>query len=394
MPRPIYATVSRSALAHNLATVRQHLARVPAVAAGAAGGGAGAAAGAAAGASTGAGASTLAPPRIWAVIKANAYGHGIERAMAGFSNADGLAMLDLAEAVRCREAGWVGPILLLEGVFEPADLDIVGRYHLTIAVTTDEHLDMIEHARFARPVDVFLKLNSGMNRLGFVPSAYRAAFQRLSDFAQRGKIGTVGHMTHFSTADGPAGIANQLAVFRDVTSGLRGPVSLCNSAASLRFPEVAADWVRPGIALYGSTPFDDRSAESYGLKPAMALRSTLIGTQDVPAGGSVGYGAAFRATTAMRIGVVACGYADGYPRHAGTGTPVVVGGVRTRLVGRVSMDMLAVDLTPVPGARVGTPVTLWGADGLSVDEVAQAAGTIGYELLCAVAPRVAIRSEA
>lgn len=365
MPRPIYATVSRSALAHNLATVRQHLAAAPGA----------------------------ASARVWAVIKANAYGHGIERAMAGFSRADGLAMLDLAEAVRCREAGWVGPILLLEGVFEPADLDVVSRYHLTIAVVVDETLAMLEHARIARPIDVFLKLNSGMNRLGFTPAAYADAYRRLATFAQHGKIGTIGHMTHFSTADGPEGIAEQRDVFRTVTAGLRGPISLCNSAASLRFPEVAGDWVRPGIALYGSTPFDDASAESFGLRPAMALHSALIGTQDVAEGGAVGYGGTFRAPSAMRVGVVACGYADGYPRHAGTGTPILVNGIRTRLVGRVSMDMLAVDLTPIPDAHVGTPVTLWGDGGLSVDEVAHAAGTIGYELLCAVAPRVAIRSE-
>ena len=370
MPRPISASISRSALAHNLEVVRDRLAaaRPPG--------------------------SSGVPTRLWAVIKANAYGHGIERAVAGFSRADGLAMLDLAEAARCRDAGWVGPILLLEGLFESADLEFASRYHLTMAVHDEDQLRMLESGRVARPVDVFLKLNSGMNRLGFAPERYHAAFERLQTLSKQGSVATIGHMTHFATADSEPGIAEQLAVFRATTAGLPGPVSLCNSAASLRYPEVGGDWARPGVALYGASPFDDESAESFGLHPAMSLRSALIGVQNVAAGATVGYGAAFRAETGMRVGVVACGYADGYPRHAGTGTPIVVDGVRTRVLGRISMDMLAVDLTPVPQAGVGTSVTLWGADGLSVDEVARAAGTIGYELMCAVAQRVTMRSEA
>jgi alanine racemase len=175
-----------------------------------------------------------------------------------------------------------------------------------------------------------------------------------------------------------------------------GAISVCNSAAALRFAEIAvgsetqAHWVRPGICLYGASPFADAEAASFGLKPAMSLRSEIIAVQELKAGDSVGYGAIFRADRSMRIGIVACGYADGYPRHAATGTPVVVAGIRTQLLGRVSMDMLIVDLGPVPAAGVGAPVSLWGEDGPSVDEVAQAAGTIGYELLCALAPRVPV----
>ncbi|GAA4335842.1 alanine racemase [Pigmentiphaga soli] len=332
--------------------------------------------------------------RVWAVVKANAYGHGIERAAAGFAGADGLAMLDLAEAARCRDAGWAGPIMLLEGLFEPADLAVARQLGLTVTVHCDDQLRMLETAPAGPPLDVFLKLNSGMNRLGFPAARYAGAYARAQALRQAGAIGTLGHMTHFATADMPAGLGDQWRVFERATAGLPGPRSVCNSAASLRFPEVAGDWARPGIALYGASPFDGESAAALGLRPAMALRSRLIDVQSLGEGDAVGYGARFRAPSPMRIGVVACGYADGYPRHAPSGTPVVVDGVRTRVLGCVSMDMLAVDLTPVPQAGIGAPVTLWGADGLSVDEVAQAAGTIGYELLCALAPRVPVRTEA
>lgn len=371
MPRPIQAFISQSALAHNLDVVRRTLDH----AAQAAGGSA---------------------PSIWAVIKANAYGHGIEAAVAGFSAAQGLAMLDLSEAVRCREAGWGGPILLLEGFFEPADLDIVDRYHLAVTVHTREQFDMLARARLSRRIDIMLKLNTGMNRLGFSPAAYASAHARARQLHDQGVLGSIGKMTHFACADGAQGVAEQLQAFNDATQALPGPVSVCNSAATLRYPEIAVardhqpHWVRPGICLYGASPFADVPAGSLGLRPAMSLRSRLIGVQHLAAGAEVGYGAIFRADRPMRVGVVACGYADGYPRHAPTGTPVVVGGVRTRLVGRVSMDMLMVDLDPVSAAEVGTPVSLWGQDGPAVDEVAAAAGTIGYELLCALAPRVPV----
>jgi alanine racemase len=375
MPRPISATVSVSALAHNLATVRHHLEQTAAAASG-------------------------LPPSIWAVIKANAYGHGIEQAVTGFSKAQGLAMLDLDEAVRCREAGWGGPILLLEGFFKPSDLDLVDRYHLSTTVHNREQLDMLARARFTRRVDVMLKLNSGMNRLGFSPAAYPAAHERAMLLQQQGTLGSVGKMTHFACADGPQGVTEQLAVFDSVTHKMPGAISVCNSAATLRFADIAVStpaqthWVRPGICLYGASPFADAEATSFGLKPAMTLSSEIIAVQELKAGDSVGYGAIFRAERPMRVGIVACGYADGYPRHATTGTPVVVAGIRTQLLGRVSMDMLIVDLDPIPAAGVGAPVVLFGEDGPSVDEVAMAAGTIGYELLCALAPRVPVTRDA
>ena len=336
------------------------------------------------------------PPSVWAVIKANAYGHGIENAVSAFSRAQGLAMLDLAEAVRCRETGWGGPILLLEGLFEPADIELAERYHLTVVLHCHEQMEMLQYAKPARPIDAFVKLNSGMNRVGFSYGSYREAYSRALQLRVQGVLGQVGKMTHFATADGPQGIAEQLDCFNQTTAGLDGPETLCNSAAVLRHPHAAirsagtASWVRPGICLYGASPFDDASASSFGLLPAMTLASQIIGVQHLKAGDAVGYGQLFRADAAMRVGVVACGYADGYPRHAPTGTPVYVSGVRTRTVGRVSMDMLMVDLTPVPDARIGSPVVLWGDGGPSVDEVASASGTIGYELLCALAPRVPV----
>lgn len=331
---------------------------------------------------------------MWAVVKANAYGHGIECAVGAFAAAQGLAMLDFAEAVRCREAGWVGPILMLEGFFEPDDIELLDRYHLTTSIHSDAQLAMLERARVGRRIDALVKMNTGMNRLGFSPRAYRRAFERAQALAARGVLGHVGKMTHFANADGIQGVANQMAVFDTEVAGLPGAVSVCNSAATLRYAEVALvrddlpRWVRPGICLYGDSPFDDQPASDFDLRPAMTLQSRIIATQEVPVGEAIGYGSRFSATAPMRVGVVACGYADGYPRHAADGTPVVVAGRPTRLIGRVSMDMLMVDLTSVPEAGIDSPVVLWGEGGPSVGEVARHSGTIGYELLCAVAPRV------
>ncbi|GAA0223786.1 alanine racemase [Castellaniella daejeonensis] len=366
MPRPILATIDTEALSHNLHTVADRLRQD----------------------------APGATPFIWAVIKARGYGHGLEAALAGFDQADGLAMLDLEEAVRCRELGWTGPLLLLEGFFEPADLDVLVHYHIGAALHCTEQFDMLESSPVARQIDAFVKLNTGMHRLGFQPDEFRAAHVRALALQADGVLGQVGTMTHFARADDdPAVTRDQIDCFLRATDGLSGPVSLCNSAATLT-PGLAAgiagdpQWVRPGICLYGASPFADRPADTFGLRPAMTLSARLIGVHRVPAGESVGYGHTFRAPRDMRVGIVACGYADGYPRHAPSGTPVVVDGVRSRLVGRVSMDMLAVDLDPVPGAAVGAPVVLWGQGGPSVDEVATACGTIGYELLTAVTPRV------
>jgi alanine racemase len=369
MPRPISATISLSSLSHNLLAVTEQLGH----------------------------AAGLPPPRIWAVIKANAYGHGIANAVQGFQQAQGLAMLDLDEAVRCRELGWSKPILLLEGFFEPRDIAVLNEYRLTTAVHCKEQLDMLLAAAATHPIDAFIKLNTGMNRLGFAIDEYDAAYRLALQAQERGILGSVGKMTHFARADDdPIVTRQQLDVFEQACQGLPGNVSVCNSAATLTsglwadvpVPDGQEQWLRPGICLYGASPFADRTAGQLGLLPAMTLAAELISVRNITGGAAIGYGHSFISSETMRVGIVACGYADGYPRHAGTGTPITVDGVRTRVLGRVSMDMLAVDLTPVPQARIGTRVVLWGQGGPSVDEVAQAAGTIGYELLCAVAPRV------
>ena len=358
MPRPIEALIHTDALAHNLARARR-----------------------------------AAPDaRVWAVVKANAYGHGIERAFQGLRGADGFALLDLAEAERLRALDWRGPILLLEGCFEPRDLESCSRLNLWHAVHCSEQIDWLAAHKTHQPQRVFLKLNSGMNRLGFAPAAFRSAWARLNALPQ---VDEISLMTHFSDADGARGVAHAVAVFAEATQDLPGERSLSNSAATLRHG-LANDWVRAGIVCYGSAPdFPEHDIRHWQLQPAMTLRSRLIATQPLQPGDTVGYGSTFTATQPMRIGIVACGYADGYPRHAGTDTPVLVDGVRTGTVGRVSMDMLAVDLTPVPGAGIGSEVTLWGhgpgGTVLAIDDVARAAGTIGYELMCALAPRVPVR---
>ncbi|HJV62297.1 MAG TPA: alanine racemase [Albitalea sp.] len=362
MPRPIEALVHADALAHNLARARR-----------------------------------AAPDaKVWAVVKANAYGHGIERAYTGLQAADGFALLDIAEAERVRALGWRGPILLLEGCFEARDLEACSRLDLWHTVHREAQIDWLAAHKTQRAHQVCLKLNSGMNRLGFTPDAFRAAWLRLSGLTQ---VDGITLMTHFADADGERGVAAALATFEAATHDLPGERSLANSAAVLRFaPEsalVRGDWVRPGIMVYGSSPDHPvHDAAHWDLQPTMTLRAQLIGVQQLHPGATVGYGSTFAASRPMRVGVVACGYADGYPRSAPTGTPVLVDGVRTRLVGRVSMDMLAVDLTPVPGAQAGSEVTLWGrgphGSVLPIDEVAHAAGTIAYELMCALAPRVPV----
>jgi alanine racemase len=357
MPRPLVATVDISAMRHNLAVAKKH-----------------------------------APDsKVWAVVKANAYGHGLERGMRGFSDADGLALIEPDNAVRLREMGWKKPILLLEGFFEPADLSVVAGHKLQVAVHCVEQMEMLEKIGpgLSAPIHVHLKMNSGMNRLGFTPQAYRGAYERLHAMPA---VGNISLITHFANADEPANaglpLAEQVLRFRSAAEGLPCERSVSNSAADLMHPELSADWVRPGIILYGATPGGKTAAE-FGLRAAMTLESEIIGIQQIGPGDAIGYGSRFIADQPMTIGVVACGYADGYPRHAPNGTPIVVDGLRTRIIGRVSMDMITVDLTDIPTARVGSKVTLWG-DGLPIDEVATAAGTIGYEMMCALAPRVKV----
>jgi alanine racemase len=324
--------------------------------------------------------------RILAVIKANGYGHGLLRVANTLADADGFAVLDLDAAVQLRDAGHNTRIVLLEGFFEAAELLLFAEHRLTAVVHSAEQIEVLERLSLPRPIDVFLKLNSGMNRLGFTEPAFVGALSRLRASAN---VDQMVLMSHFACADDEKGVDWQLQIWRRVTGGLQLPVSLSNSAAILRYPELAGDWGRPGIMLYGASPFADQTAQELGLAPAMTLTSRIIATQNLVYGAAVGYGASFVASGEMRVGVVACGYADGYPRHASTGTPIVVAGRRTRLIGRVSMDMLCVDLTDLPEAGVGAEVVLWGR-GMPVEEVAAAAGTVSYELLCALAARVPV----
>jgi alanine racemase len=352
MPRPITAQIRLDAIRHNLEAVRRK----------------------------------AEGSRVWAVVKANGYGHGIDRIFPALSSANGIALLDLNEAVRVRELGWTKPVLLLEGIFQSADVRVAQQHNLTVAVHCDDQLDMLRKDKSGAQLHIQLKMNSGMNRLGFRPDVFRKTWE---DAATLPSVSAIGLMSHFASADDGA-IEWQLDTFEAATAGIPGPRSLSNSAAVLWHPNAHKDWVRPGIVMYGGSPTGSyRHIAGEGLRAAMLLSSRIIGVQHLKAGEPVGYGRNFTAEKPMRIGVVACGYADGYPRHAPTGTPVMVDGVRTRLVGRVSMDMITVDLTPCPSATVGSTVELWG-DQIKVDEVGEAAGTIGYELLCALAPRVPV----
>ena len=360
MPRPIEALIHQDALAHNLGQAR----------------------------------TRALGARVWAVVKANAYGHGIERVYDALRSADGFALLDLAEAERIRALGWRGPVLLLEGCFEPRDLELCSRLNLWHTVHHEAQIGWLAAHKTQQPHRVFLKLNSGMNRLGFAPSAFRAAWARLNALPQ---VDEISLMTHFSDADGAGGVAAQLAVFERAAEGLDGERSLANSAAVLRHAQLAAaDWVRPGIMVYGGAPdHPQHTAAHWDLRATMTLRTQVIAVQQLEAGDTVGYGNTFSAERRLSIGVVACGYADGYPRHAPSGTPVLVNGQRTRTVGRVSMDMVTVDLDGLPDAGVGSEVTLWGTGPrgsvLPIDEVAHSAQTVSYELMCALAPRVPVR---
>ncbi len=366
--RPILATISHAALRHNLAVVKKHAPNT----------------------------------KVMAVVKANGYGHGLIDVAQGLNAADGFAVLGLNEAIDLREAGFEQTILLLEGVFNAQELDVAASFSMDIVVHSVPQIEMLERAHLAKPAYVHLKINTGMNRLGFSPSDFLKVLSRLEACSN---VATITLMTHFATADEDVGIASALQIFKNTTEGFHYPVSLANSAAILRYPEsytgVANNcWVRPGIMLYGASPVGSTPAAQFDLKPVMQLTSEIISVQTLKAGESVGYGNRFTATKTTRVGIVACGYADGYPRHAGQyafnaeqttknmhHTPIAVANKMTRTLGRVSMDMLFCDLTEIPEANIGAPVELWGTQ-VSVDAIAEAAGTVGYELLCAVAKRV------
>lgn len=352
MTRPAYARIDLGALRHNLGRVRQ-----------------------------------AAPAsRVIAVIKANAYGHGLVTVAQALDTADAFGVVGLEEAVSLREAGCDRRIVLLEGLFSSDDIALVCGYRLDPVIHSDHQLELLEQAGLSRPVDVWMKLDTGMHRLGFAPERFEQVLARLRALP---RIGTVRYLTHFACADeaDPASTEQQIATFRTALDGKPGECSLANSAAVLAWPAAHADWVRPGIMLYGASPTAARSAAELDLKPVMTLCSELIAVAARRKGDAVGYGGDWRCPQDMLVGVAAIGYGDGYPRHAPAGTPVLVNGRRAALAGRVSMDMICIDLHDQPDARVGDEVILWG-DALPVDEIAAAAGTIAYELLSGLSQRV------
>lgn len=325
--------------------------------------------------------------RAFAVVKADAYGHGAAAVVAALrEEADGFAVCSVEEARVVREQAPQARLLLLEGCFDAEDCSAAMELGLDVAVQGAEQAQRLLDCAPARPLNVWLKLDSGMHRLGFDPAELQYWAERLKAAPQ---VAEVNLMSHFACADEHMHqlTDRQLESCHAVQGFAFDQRSFANSAAVLTLAPAHMDWLRPGIMLYGASPFAERSAAELGLRPAMTLTAEVIAVHDVPAGDSVGYGATWVAQRPSRIGTVSCGYADGYPRHAPSGTPVVVRGQRVPLAGRVSMDMLAIDLTDIPEAAIGDAVELWGTQ-MPVDELAHACGTIGYELLTKVTQRV------
>lgn len=353
--RPLVANIDLSALRHNVQQVRHH-----------------------------------APvQRLFAVVKANAYGHGVHEvvnALASNPDCNGFAVACVEEAIDVRHIVPDRRILVLQGGFTTDDYQLAAQLNLDMALQNEEQAACLLATKLPTPLHVWLKLDSGMHRLGLDCSGIRRVFAQLQHHPQ---IASIGLISHFACADEPTHPLNQQqrdAFFslNDVPFAHR---SFANSAALLTAPETHADWLRPGIMLYGASPFADISAQQLGLQPAMTLGGKLISVREIASGESVGYGASWVAERPTRIATLSCGYADGYPRTAPTGTPIIVAGQRASLVGRVSMDMLMVDVSHIPSAQAGTAFELWGKQ-LPVDEVAAACGTIGYELLSKLAARV------
>jgi alanine racemase len=388
MPRPLTCEISIAAMRHNLGRVRQYFSEV-----------------------------RKAPIGVWSVVKANAYGHGLDNALKAFATSDGLALVEVDYAEKLRSLGWEKPILLLEGPFDFSDVEAARRFDFSLVIHRAEQLGWLRQTANStslspQDLDIWLKFNTGMNRLGFTEADLEIVRSELLNLSSLG-VRSVGLVTHFANSDvaphqgvgAMVTVEEQLERFIAIWVSLKQTVpqlrvSLSNSSAVLGYQHLYDDlyeseqgfpWLRPGVMLYGATPYSDldsQSAKHLGLMPAMALRAKILSVQYIAAGDAIGYGSRFVAKHAMRIGVVAVGYADGYPRQAPDGTPVWVEGKRAKLVGRVSMDMLVIDITDHNAVGIDSEVELWGGN-LSIDEVAHACGTIGYELMCAVAPRVA-----
>lgn len=354
MTRPLRARIDLDALQHNLRRVRL----------------------------------AAATSRVMAIVKANGYGHGMVRVAQALNAADGFGVACLEEAISLREAGIQQPITLLEGFFSADELASISHYRLIPVVHNEQQIQQLEAVQLAHPISVWLKVDTGMHRLGFAPAIFAALYQRLRACSNVAEIGLFSHLGY---ADDRLSLQtqHQCEQFKAAVDSFSGPRSLANSGGLLGWPDAQFDWVRPGLMLYGISPFASDTGIEQGLQPVMTLESRLIAVNRYERGAAIGYSGAWVCPEAMHVGVVAVGYGDGYPRHAPTGTPVLVNGLRAQILGRVSMDMLCVDLRDQPDARIGDPVQLWGAD-LPVEEIAQYAGTIAYELVCAIASRVPI----
>lgn len=344
--RPLKALINQAALRHNLATVKK-----------------------------------LAPKsKVMSVVKANGYGHGLINVAQGLSESDGFAVLSLSEAIDLREHGFEQDILLLEGVFESYEISIAAKMHFNLVIHNMHQLQMIESLKLDYPIDIHFKINTGMNRLGF---NLRDAKEILSNKQRVSLFRSITLMTHFATADESKGVDWQLNTFNEIAQHFNYTCSVANSASIINFKHTHLDWVRPGIMLYGASPIAGQKSSTFNIKPVMHLKSKVIAIQNLSKGDTIGYGESFKATKEMRIAIVACGYADGYPRNAPFGTPIFVEGKVTSIVGRVSMDMLYIDVTDIPQAFISSDVELWG-ENICVDDVAEKCGTVGYELLCAI----------
>ena len=318
---------------------------------------------------------------VMAVVKADAYSHGATACATALADiASGFAVACIEEALELRVAGIKQPILLLEGFFESAELSKIDQYRLDVVIHHQYQVDALVAYPLDHPVRVWLKMDSGMGRVGFIPEEYRYAWKQLNNLPW---VRDIVLMSHFACADETDNehAQQQLATFNAYTNDLPGQRSLCNSAAMVALPQARSDWNRPGLLLYGVSPFSQPHDIVQMVQPVMELSSAIISMKTIPAGNTVGYGSQWTAQRPTRIGVVAIGYADGYPRHAISGTPVLINGQRAPLVGRVSMDMLTVDLTDLPCVQIGDRAVLWGAE-LPIAEVAQKANTIPYQLLC------------
>ncbi|TAK76920.1 MAG: alanine racemase [Gammaproteobacteria bacterium] len=352
MSRPTFMTIDTRALKHNLERVR-----------------------------------AIAPGRsIIAMVKANAYGHGVVPVAQALHQADALGVASLEEGIRLREAGIQQPIVLIEGLFYADEIAEAARNNFTLVVHHLPHVEMLEKAQVDQPFPIWLKINTGMHRLGIDPAQIETIYERL--MAAPAVKKPIGLMTHFAEADVVDSLAtlHQVECFTQTVAHLPGPRSLANSAGILAWPKAHGDWVRPGLMLYGASPFANVTGRDHDLQPVMTLWSRLIAITHVKRGGKVGYGGTWVAPEDMAVGVVGVGYGDGYPQFAQNGTPVLVNEVLCPLVGRVSMDMLTVDLRNQPQAQVGDPVTLWGK-GLPVEQVARHSNTLAYEILTRMTPR-------